>query len=312
MTRPGVAVVIPTRDRADLLALTLRSVLSQRGVDMDVIVVDDGKRSDTAALVSALADRRLRLVRADAIHGVSAARNVGIAHVEREWVAFCDDDDLWAPDKLASQLDVLQNGGASWAYAGDVMSDLNLRVVAGGMPPMPDDVMRDLPRHNSVPAGASNVMVRTSVLACAGAFDPSLRTSEDWDMWLRLARTAGRPACVPRPLVALRMHAGMASRNADSMLVDIEAIARRHNVAVDRARHRRWAAWMALQDHKRWTALGHYAGAVAAGDWRSAGRAIVALVDPHVTRPRGPAAADPWIAEAQRWLDELRDGLPKV
>ena len=155
-----------------------------------------------------------------------------------------------------------------------------------------------------MPAGASNVVVRREVLDAIGGFDAELRTSEDWDLWLRLAATS-LPASVPRPLVALRTHSGMASRAVDQMLADIEIIAHRHGIPVDRARHERWAAWMCLEDGRRAVALHHYARAVMAGDFISLGRAAMALIDPRVTHRR-PSHDDSWALEAQTWLKALR------
>ena len=310
--RSEVTVVIPTRDRPDLLPLTVRSVLRQRAVDIDVIVVDDGDGPETATLVNGLADSRVQLVRNGESRGTSGARNRGVSLASGEWVAFCDDDDLWAPRKLAVQLSAAVDEGAAWVYAGDVTVDVDLMVLSGSRPPRPDQMLRDLLHHNAVPAGASNVMIRADALARAGPFDTSLRTSEDWDMWLRIARTAGRPACVPYPLVALRVHAGMRSRRAEQVLADIKVIGRRHGIAVDRARHYRWAAWMALEEGRRGAALRHYAGAFAAGDWRSAGRTVVGLLDPRVTQRRRASPDDAWIREAQTWLDALRDPEAEV
>ena len=98
---PEVSVVVPTHNRSGLLAQTLHSVLWQRGVDLEVLVVDDGSADDTAEMVAGLADPRIRLLRHDHPQGVSAARNRGVAAASGRWLAFCDDDDLWAPDKLA-------------------------------------------------------------------------------------------------------------------------------------------------------------------------------------------------------------------
>lgn len=306
MNRSGVSIVIPTRDRPHLLELTLRSVLAQRLVEIDVIVVDDGAGPETRTLIETLGDPAVRLFSTGGACGVSVARNLGIEHARHDLVAFCDDDDLWAPDKLAQQLLVLNMEAASWAYAGDVTVDADLRVLSGQEPLPPEAVLSTLPRYNAVPAGASNVVIRAEALAAAGGFDPALRTSEDWDLWLRLAGTAGRPACVPHPLVALRKHGDMASRDTRQVLQDIETVARRHAIPVDRARHDRWAAWMALEEGSRWTAVRHYAGAVAEGDWRSAGRAVVAVLDPRITRQRVASPESRWMAEAQQWLDLLR------
>lgn len=302
-----VSVVIPTRDRPELLALTLQSVLSQESVHTEVLVVDDGTTSGTDALIGRVADPRVRLLRNEGPPGVSGARNHGIAASSARWIAFLDDDDLWAPNKLTMQLAAAQASGAGWAYAGDVTVDEQLRVCGGSPPPGARAMVADLRRHNAVPAGASNVLVRREVLDTVGRFDVALATSEDWDLWLRLA-SCGLPAVVPHPLVALRTHRGMSSRAVDRMLADIETIAARHGIPVDRARHQRWAAWMELEDGRPTAALRHYARAVTAGDIASLGRAVIALIYPQVARRR-TVRHDDWSREAQTWLDALRAPL---
>ena len=84
------------------------SALRQRGVDVEVIVVDDASTDDTAHVVSRLGDRRVRLLRQASNGGVSATRNRGIEEAGGEWISFLDDDDLWAPEKLVLQLKAAQ------------------------------------------------------------------------------------------------------------------------------------------------------------------------------------------------------------
>ena len=298
-----VSVVIPTRDRPGLLALTLSTVLWQEDVRAEVLVVDDGMGPGTGALLTQLGDSRVHWLHNSGPPGVSGARNSGIAAAKGHWIAFLDDDDLWAPDKLKAQLSAATEAGADWVYAGDVTVDEELRIRSGSPPLSPEQMVRDLRQYNAVPAGASNVVVRRDVLDAVGGFDAALRTSEDWDLWLRLAATSV-PASVPRPLVALRRHRDMASRAVDQMLADIEIVARRHGIPVDRARHERWAAWMCLEDKRRAGALRHYARAVMAGDFVSLGRAAIALIDPQVARRRR-SHHDGWAVDAQRWLKTL-------
>ena len=121
-----VSVVIPTRDRPEMLALTLRSVLGQERVDVEVLVVDDGTGPGTAALLERIGDERLHLLRNTGPPGVSGARNSGIAAAKGNWIAFLDDDDLWAPGKLATQLAAAAAIGATWVYAGHVTVDESL------------------------------------------------------------------------------------------------------------------------------------------------------------------------------------------
>ena len=106
-----VTVVIPTRDRGHLLPRSLRSALAQRDVTLEVVVVDDGSvppaaHNKVVARVCAT-DARVRVLRHMTPKGVSAARNSGIEAATGRWIAFLDDDDIWAPQKLASQLAAL-------------------------------------------------------------------------------------------------------------------------------------------------------------------------------------------------------------
>jgi glycosyltransferase involved in cell wall biosynthesis len=307
MSIPEVSVIVPTRNRCLELGLAVRSALGQLGVQLEVVIVDDGSTDATGQLVSRISDPRVRYLRRTMSVGVSAARNAGIAEARGRWIAFLDDDDVWAPTKLARQIEVMAASGRTWSYAGDVVVDRALNILAGGPPPPPDVVVRSLERHNSVPAGASNIIVGADALATAGPFDPELSIHEDWDMWIRLAR-AGPPDWVCSPLVAISFHDHNASRDTAAMLRQLVVVAERYGIRVDRARHLRWAAWYALLEGRRADATGLYVRAVAAGDITSLGRAAVTVLSPRYpltrVRPKDPVGEpDPWIAEARAWLN---------
>ena len=306
-----VSVVVPTRNRADLLPLTVRSALGQRNVDLELVVVDDGSDDDTVRLVTHVDDPRVRLVRHERPCGVSAARNSGIAAARGRWVALLDDDDVWAPDKLPSQLAAAADAGAGWVYAGDVAVDEGLRILGGGPPPAPARVLAELRRYNAVPGSASSVAVAADVLARAGGFDPGLRRAEDWDMWLRLARH-GTPAAVARPLVAIRQHLANVIVDRDSLIEEPAILARRHRIPIDPLAARRRAAWGLLRAGRRMAAAREYVGLAARGDLRSLGRAVVALAHPAVGTYRMFSLAgmpqDPdWAQQARAWLEPLAE-----
>lgn len=305
MSAPEVSVVLPTRDRSERLALALRSALRQREVELEIIVVDDASTDGTSVLLGGVDDPRVRSVRNDVSTGVSAARNRGVALARAAWVAFLDDDDLWAPDKLHRQLEALRATGRRWAYGGEVIVDRRLRVLDGSPPPPPDEVVASLERHDAVPGGSSSVMVAAELLDRVGPFDPRLATSEDWDMWIRLARE-GPPACVAEPVVALSVHRGR-STAMPRMLAELDVVARRHDIPVDWARHYRWAAWEALRDRRRLQAVGYYVAAIRRGDVGSIPRAAIALAWPGMLerRHRSGGAAERWKEEAAAWIEEL-------
>ena len=302
----AVSVVIPTRDRRGLLGAALGSVLGQSGVDLEVLVVDDGSSDGTASMVAGLRDGRVRLLRRERAGGVSAARNRGIAGASAGWIAMMDDDDLWAPDKLARQLDAAEAGGRAWAYAGAVEIDPDGRLLGGAPPLAPEDLVAGLHRRNIMPAGSSNVVVRADTLSRVGAFDEGLRHLGDWDLWLRLAAT-GLPACAPEPLVAYRIHESQATLDTTGMLEEARLLAARHGA--DPASIYRWLAWSHLRLGQRGRAVRAYLGAVRAGDPSSLLRAGAAVLWPRPTAPRGEVSTETqlWLEPAERWLRMLSD-----
>ena len=104
-----VSVLIPAFNAQATLLQTLQSVERQSFGDLEVIVVDDGSRDDTARIAADFAarDTRFRLVR-QANAGAAAARNAALALARGEWIAPLDADDLWHPDKLARQVQCLK------------------------------------------------------------------------------------------------------------------------------------------------------------------------------------------------------------
>jgi glycosyltransferase involved in cell wall biosynthesis len=195
-----VSAVVPTCDREQTLATCLRSVLSQ-DVELEVVVVDDGHTDAARRVCEDLTDTRVRLVSSDRSRNTATARNVGIMAARGRWIAFCDDDDLWAPHKLRSLLDVLDRTDARWGCSGAIIVDATLDVI--GHERLHADDLEQIGSVNVIPGGGSNVVVRRDLIEVVGWFDQALTNSEDWDYSIRLA-TAASPAVVDEPLVAYR------------------------------------------------------------------------------------------------------------
>jgi hypothetical protein len=316
---PDVSVIIPTHDRKRLLALTIQSVLWQRDVDLELLVVDDGSSDGTSEVVRALGDPRVRLLRHDVARGVSAARNHGVEEARGRWVAFLDDDDLWSSLKLPLQLDALRESGMSWAFAGTVEISMDNKVFDGRPPFTTQEVMNGLTERNMVYAGSSNVIVERRRLPQV-VFDGSLHHSPDWDLWIRLARR-GPPARVAKPLIAYRLHPGNESLDLEGMFAEADEIERRYGGPIDRAQFCRYLGTLSLKTGWNREALRYYHRATKVADGQYGGSEYLLDVWEVLTETlRGRAArvgirlpslrwlSDPhraWKDEAQAWVDQL-------
>ncbi len=105
--RLTVSVVIPVYNRAKTVLRAIASVLAQSHPVLEVVVVDDGSDDGTAAVVEALADPRVRVIRHPANRGAASARNTGIKAARGDLIALLDSDDQWMPRKLEKQVRVL-------------------------------------------------------------------------------------------------------------------------------------------------------------------------------------------------------------
>ena len=215
-----VSVVLPTYDRAHTLRASIESLLEQRGVDFEVIVVDDGSRDDTPAVLASLRDPRLHALRI-AHGGVAAARNAGIAAARAPYVAFHDSDDIALPGRLAVPVEFLASH-----------PDVDLVIQNGRMLPAEDDLEgREEPwirpevavTMAARPIGVAEVFrwnlgqlqgmcFTRRALDGVGPLDGSFTILDDLDLVLRVT-TAFRAVFLDVPAFAYRRHGGGIARN---------------------------------------------------------------------------------------------------
>lgn len=110
-----ISVVIPTYNRAKLIRRAIVSVLEQTYTDLELIVVDDGSLDNTADVIGAINDPRVKYIWQQN-SGACVARNKGIIKASGEYIAFHDSDDVWHKDKLEKQFTVLQETNASVVF----------------------------------------------------------------------------------------------------------------------------------------------------------------------------------------------------
>jgi glycosyltransferase involved in cell wall biosynthesis len=204
-----VSVVIPTRDRAELLRQTLRSVHEQTLAPAEIIVADDGSRDHTAAVAEKFSCRRLH--NPGGGWGAAGGRNAGLERVETEFVLFLDSDDLLLPGAIAALREALSAAPrAPFAFGRGLVA----RAATSGWSPegliaprTPE--LRALPAslfaRNFVPS--SGALVRTEAARGIGGFPTASHYNEDFYFWVRLC-LRGLPVHAPTIVSVYRVHAG--------------------------------------------------------------------------------------------------------
>ncbi|NOY61655.1 MAG: glycosyltransferase [Gammaproteobacteria bacterium] len=182
-----ISVIIPVHNRAATIERCIASVLEQSLPPQEIIVVDDGSDDDTVARIRSFGTP-VQLIRSERNHGVSHARNRGIAQACGDWLAFLDSDDTWQPDKLANQWHFL----CRYPFYEIIQSEeIWVR----------DGVRVNAPKRNKKLQGwiwqallamclvsPSSVMIRRHLFEQYGLFDEQLPACEDYDLWIRIAR----------------------------------------------------------------------------------------------------------------------------
>lgn len=177
-----MSVVIAVRDRHRQLPEAVDSVLTQTGVDVEVVVVNDGSTDGTAEVADGIAARFDAVgVVHQANAGPSAARNTGVAMTTGRWLTFVDSDDLMMPGRLAAQVGELQRLGPHSVVMGEEHIEIADRVVAP--PSISAQLSQPRPRWYTM-----TMMTTRSVFDGVGGFDESLRIGEDTELLFRMHR----------------------------------------------------------------------------------------------------------------------------
>jgi len=210
---PLVSIIVPTHNMAHWISDCVGSVFAQTYVEWECIIVDDGSTDNTLMVVEGLRrqNARLRYIGQEA-QGPSSARNAGIEECSGEFVAFIDADDIWLPDKLSKQMELIQSQpdvGLCGTRFEDV--DAEGRLLRNWdqvqvQYEIPEVINAEaLAGKNCLPGSASAALVPKKCLDEVGHFDHRLRMGEDWDLWFRLALRY-RIVVVPEVLVRIRRY----------------------------------------------------------------------------------------------------------
>ena len=186
MTEGLVSVVIPVYNVEKFIEKTIQSVLAQTYKNIEILVIDDCSPDNSAKIIKSMAETNpeIKYYKLDKNSGVASARNKGIEIAQGQYIAFLDSDDLWKPDKLSKELDLLKRTGGEFAFTALEMIDESGNLVKGKRK------VRETVDYNFL---LTNTMIATSTvlldISKIGKFQmPLIRSGQDYATWLMLLR----------------------------------------------------------------------------------------------------------------------------
>lgn len=182
-----ISVVIPVKNRPELILQAIESCMRQSLLPDEIIIVDDGSTDTTVRVImdAAKTNPRIRLICREESGGAAVARNIGAAAATGRYIAFLDSDDRWAEDKLRLQKMLMDADDECVLVGCGVVYEYENRKSRVSLP-KEKIIFEDLAISNVL--GSTSVgMVRTSVFKELGGFDETLPNCEDWDLWVRFS-----------------------------------------------------------------------------------------------------------------------------
>ena len=277
MSMPQVSVIIPAHNAGPFVGQAVSSALGSRGVNLEVLVIDDESTDDTWEVLERFGDAIQKVRQPKG--GPYKARNLGARLARGEWLGFLDADDEWTSDKLAKQLDLAEE------QVGLIYTD---RVNFGDLSHVKErqsesvtlwegDVFEPLLLGNFITL--SSVLLRKDWFERLGGFRENRQGVQDWDLWLRYAAYGGIVRLCREPLTRYRFHANQMSNDLKARAREREDVIRRalalpHGRHIRRATIRRalassWeiSAWQSAVS-RRPGALGSYLRSVYYWPWK--------------------------------------------
>ena len=213
-----VTVVMATfNEPAPIVTKAIQSILHQSLTDLELIVIDDSTNDLTRAAIdaAAAADDRVQLVRRDERIGFVPALNIGLERAKGLYIARMDGDDMALADKLAVQVEFLeQHPEVTLVGSAIEIVDQHDKVRSERHYPL---TQRAINRYSMLrsPVAHPTVLFRREVVDRGFRYDERLKRCEDLDLWLRLMNRGYRFANIDRPLLRYRVVGDLADKRKD-------------------------------------------------------------------------------------------------
>lgn len=216
--KPQVSVIVTTYNREKYLKETIQSILDQTFTDFELIVVDNFSNYDFFEVMESFNDSRIKPFQNQNNGIIAVNRNYGISKATGKYLAFCDDDDLWMPEKLEKQVSLIEVCRADVVCSNIVRFSKTIENVN---PVKVKDFSISLGRLlRKNPIATSSVLIKKSSIVYFSE-SPMLITIEDYDLWIRLFMEGYSIYYIGQPLIYYRVSQQNTSRGINNVLLPI-------------------------------------------------------------------------------------------
>jgi glycosyltransferase involved in cell wall biosynthesis len=210
-----VSIITPSYNSEDFISDTIRSIQNQTYKNWELLITDDFSSDSTIKIIQALQtkDDRIKLFQLNNNQGAAVARNNSIEKASGRYIAFCDSDDLWLPNKLFTQVNFLLDYNLSFTFSGYKICNEYGEIIA---------------EKSAIEELTYNEILENNYIGCLTAiydtdklnkiYMPLLRNRQDWGLWIKIMKKVGSTKAIGHPLAIYRYRRNSISSNKIKMI----------------------------------------------------------------------------------------------
>lgn len=210
-----VSIITPSYNSASFISETIESILSQTYPYWELLITDDCSTDGSVEIIERYIqkDSRIKLFRLERNYGAGICRNRSISEAKGRFIAFCDSDDRWCPEKLAKQLTFMREKDCALSYTSYLTCDESGNI-SGIIIGRKKETYFSMQCDDGI--GCLTAMYDTGKVG--KVFMPELRKRQDWGLWLTILKDCGIAYGLKEPLAIYRIHSGSISKNKKSLI----------------------------------------------------------------------------------------------
>lgn len=207
---PQVSIITPCYNSADYIAKTIEAIQAQTFTDWELLITDDCSKDNSIEIINTYAnnDSRIRLFQLKNNGGGGVARNNSISKAEGQYIAFCDSDDCWYPEKLEKQIKFMQDNDCAFSYTSYMTcgedGDIKGIIIAPNKTTFSSNK-----RDNKI--GCLTAIYDTKKVG--KVYLPIIRKRQDWGLMMRILQKCKVAYGMKEPLALYRLREGSISSN---------------------------------------------------------------------------------------------------